>query len=652
MLIYFGEDLHQRLLSMFHYCLNRPGFLLLGRSEATSSVQDLFAPADAEHRIFSRVGEGRRFSFPIPIAHRAGPVPLGAPRQLARTPVEVQRQADQLLLTRFAPPGVLVNDWLEVVQFRGRTGEFLEQPSGQPQTNLLKMARGSLLTSLQQALTEAKDRGVACHIDGVQVVRGDRTQTIALEVLPLVTGREADHRHFLVLFHDQLRVPGLPQLALDASDAVGEARRLGEELAATKQYVESLVEQNQTSADEFATINEELVAANEELQSTNEELESAKEELQSANEELTTLNDELRDRNSELDRVANDLSNILEAANVPIVIVDAQRRIRRFTPDARRLFTLVPSDVGRPLDDIKRNVDVPDLDRRISEVMRRMEPREWEVQDASGRWSRMQIRPYRAGERGLDGAVVSFTDVDPLKQAVRQAEAARDYARAIVESVQVPLLVIDERCRVVSANPAFERVLGGDARALPGDEVFAAFRGALDVADLRRAIEQAMAGGRPPPVEIPPDIPGCLDGRTFTITVRATWPGGKPMALLAFEDLTEQRRYEEERTARAAAEAANRTKDLFLATLSHELRTPLSTILMQAQALRRAARVDKKVEHASAAIYRAASLQRGSSTTCSTSPASSRASWAWTSTSWTSARSWRAPSRRLAPPQP
>ena len=611
-LIYFGEDLHQRLLSMFHYCLNRPGFLLLGRSEAITGAQDLFETVDPEHRIFSRVGEGRRFSFPLTVAHRAGPTPIAIPGQgYSRAAADAQRQAEHLLLARFAPPGVLVNDRLEVIHFRGRTGEFLEQPPGQPQTNLLKMARGSLLAHLQQGIAQAKDRGAAVRIDGVQVTRGDRTQTLAIEVVPLLAGREGAGQHFLVLFHEEVPAAGrLPPAALDPGAAAGEARRLGEELAATKQYLESTIEQHQASDDEFATVNEELISANEELQSTNEELESAKEELQSANEELTTLNDELRDRNSQLDRVANDLTNILEAANIPIVILDAERRIRRFTPDARGLFAFVPSDVGRPIDDIKRNLDVPDLDRRIAEVMRRMKPLEWEVRDAVGRWFRMQIRPYHAAERGMDGTVLSFTDVDVLKQAVRDAETTRDFARAIVESVQIPLLVIDQRQRVVSANPAFERALGGGAPARPGEDVFASFRGAFDRAELHRSIEDALSGGHlPPRVEIEPAGPG-LDGRTFAVTVRATWPGGKPMALMAFEDLTEQRRFEEERSARAAAEGANRTKDLFLATLSHELRTPLSTILMQAQVLRRVARVDLKVEHASAAIYRAASLQR------------------------------------------
>src|SRR6266496_4133864 len=257
-LIYLGEELHERLLSMFHYCLNRPGFLLLGRSENVTSMKDLFEPADLEHRVFSRVGEGGRFSFPLTVVNRAGPVPVGAPRQsLTRAAAEAQRQADNLLLTRFAPPGVVVNERLEVVHFRGRTGEYLEQPPGPPQTNLLKMARGSLLSDLRAAIAEAKERGVAVRANDVQVIRGNQTETIAIEVLPLLAGREAGDRYFLVLFGEDPRVPALlPALDVGSGEEAGEARRLREELAATKQYLESMVEQHQASDDEFATVNE------------------------------------------------------------------------------------------------------------------------------------------------------------------------------------------------------------------------------------------------------------------------------------------------------------------------------------------------------------------------------------------------------------
>jgi two-component system, chemotaxis family, CheB/CheR fusion protein len=611
-LIYFGEELQRRIIPTFHYCLNRPGFVVLGRSENLAGFRDLFEPVDLEHRIFARVGEGGRMSFPFTVlaGSGAGPALAIAPARtgLSRPAAEAQRQADHLLLARFAPPGVVVNDRMEIVHFRGQSGDFLEHPPGQPQTNLLKMARGGLHVALRRALADAKDRRVAVRVDGVQVVRGDRTLTIAVEVFPLLMGREANEPYFLVLFHEGARPPAsLPAV----EPVVSDARQLREELAATKQYLDSMIEQHQAADDEFATVNEELIAANEELQSTNEELESAKEELQSANEELTTLNDELRARNSELDRLAYDLANILEAADIPIVIVDTERRIRRFTPDARALFTLVSTHVGRPIDEIKPNIDVHDLDGRIAEVMARGQPAEWEVQDRGGRWFRMKIRPYRAGARGLDGAVLSFVDVDALKRLVHDARSARDSAAAIVETVEVPLLVLDERERVVSTNPAFDRALGAGAPVRAGDDLSVLSGGSWDVEAVRRIARDVLSGAPPSPqIELQRDLPGG-ERRIFAGTARkAAWPGGRPVALLAFEDLTKHRRFEEERTARAAAETANRTKDLFLATLSHELRTPLSTILMQAQALRRAAPVDPKVDHASAAIHRAANLQK------------------------------------------
>ena len=610
-LIYFSDELHRRLFSMFHYCLNRPGFLLLGRSENVTSNADLFEPADLEHRIFSRIGEGRHFSFPSPVASRAAPAPVASTGQgLPRAAVEAQRQADHLLLSRFAPPGVVVNDRLEVIQFRGRTGDDLEQPPGRPQTNLLKMVHGKLLSELRRAIAAARERGVAVRVNA-EVSRKGRKQTVAVEVVPLLAGRESGDPYFLVLFLGDAQAPAIPRTHdADSGEAVREARVLQEELAATKLYLESMLEQHQSSEDESASVNEELTAANEELQSTNEELESAKEELQSANEELTTLNDELGTRNAELDLVANDLSNVLGAASLPIVIVDGERRIRRFTPDARRLFAFIPSDLGRPLDDVKRTFGALDLDEQIAEVMRGTEARETEVQDSSGRWFRMQIRPYRAGERGLVGAVLAFVDVDVLKKTAREAEVARDYAQAIVESVPTPLLVVDDGCRLVSANPAFERVLGGGEPVRAGDGLFASLRGVVDATDLRRAVEQALGGGAAPArLEINANLPGA-GNRTYAVTVRTARPGGTPCALLAFEDLTEQPRIEEERAAREAAEGSNRTKDLFLATLSHELRTPLSTILMQAQVLQGRSRSDPLVERAGAAIHRAAVLQK------------------------------------------
>ncbi len=247
---------------------------------------------------------------------------------------------------------------------------------------------------------------------------------------------------------------------------------------------------------------------------------------------------------------------------------------------------------------------------RMSEVIASREAREWEVQDRAGRWLRMRILPYRTAAEQPEGAILSLVDVDVLKRALRDAEEARDYASAIVETVQVPMVVVAGDLRVVSTNPAFAGMLGPRSGPAEGDDLFSAWGGVLKVDGLRRLVEQPREGAAPPSnVELDLDLPG-MGKRTLSVAARRiTWRSSDSMILLTFADLTDLRRVEAERAARATAEAANRTKDLFLATLSHELRTPLSTILMQAQLLRRLEGRDPRVERSSAAIERAGNVQ-------------------------------------------
>ena len=156
----------------------------------------------------------------------------------------------------------------------------------------------------------------------------------------------------------------------------------------------------------------------------NEELQTAKEELQSTNEELTTVNDELHSRNQEVSLANSDLVNLLDTVDIPIVILDLDRRIRRFTPKARSILNVVPGDVGRPFEDIRPNLSVSDLDALIAQAIETVEMKEAEVQDREGHWYRLQIRPYRSAEGRVDGAIVSLIDIDALKHHVGQAEAA------------------------------------------------------------------------------------------------------------------------------------------------------------------------------------------------------------------------------------
>jgi two-component system CheB/CheR fusion protein len=183
-------------------------------------------------------------------------------------------------------------------------------------------------------------------------------------------------------------------------------------LEATREYLQSIIEEQRTTNEELRSANEEIQSSNEELQSINEELETAKEELQSTNEELTTVNEELQNRNDELSKVNSDLSNLLSSVNIPIIMLGNDLRIRRFTPMAEKLMNLIPSDVGRPITDIKPNVKMPEMRQSIQRVIDSLEIQEFRVEDSEGRWYSMRVRPYRTLDNKIDGVVIVLLDID------------------------------------------------------------------------------------------------------------------------------------------------------------------------------------------------------------------------------------------------
>jgi two-component system CheB/CheR fusion protein len=156
-----------------------------------------------------------------------------------------------------------------------------------------------------------------------------------------------------------------------------------------------------------------------------QELETAKEELQAINDKLTAANRELESRHHEMVRANRDLENLLSAVDVPILILDAERRIRRFTPKARRILNVVAADIGRPLSDIRSSLDAPALDAHIRDVLETRAIRESEVQDRDGHWYRLQIRPYETTDQQIEGTILSLFDIDALKRSIAEAQRAR-----------------------------------------------------------------------------------------------------------------------------------------------------------------------------------------------------------------------------------
>ena len=267
----------------------------------------------------------------------------------------------------------------------------------------------------------------------------------------------------------------------------GEVDRLRQELAAMRDYLQSVIEQKDT-------VIEEILCSNEELQSTNDELETAKEELQSVNEELVTVNEQLMSRNLELTRVSDDMTNLLGSANVPIVAVGVDLRIRKFTPAAGKVLNLLPADVGRPIGELKSVVEVSDLEALITGVIDTARSEEREVRDQAGHWYTLCVRPYRTAENKIDGAVVVFGDIDEAKQAQMRLKESGEYAQSIVETVREPMLILTEDLRVKSANQSFYQTFRVKPEETENLFLYDLGSGQWNIPSLRTLLEDILPG--------------------------------------------------------------------------------------------------------------------------------------------------------------
>ena len=602
-LIYLGAALQERVMPVLHYALKPTGFLKLGPSETVGRFTDLFSVIDKKHKIYARKSApSAHFGFGL--ARERMAVPAGSSLKIADArPASVEKEADRIILGRFAPAGVVVNADMEVLQFRGKTGPYLEAAAGAASFNLFRMAREGLSSPLRQAMQKATRRGEPVRMAGLQVRTNGKSRKIGLEVIPLGPAEAAKDRHHLVLFFEERHRPAAPSplkptRKREPHPKTADARRIAEltrELAAAHQHLQANSEAHDAAMEELRAATEEAQSSNEELQSTNEELETSKEELQATNEELTTVNDELSSRNLELGQLGNDLANLLASTHVPIIMVGGDLRVRRLTPVTERALHVAAGDVGRPIGDLKLSVEVPDLEALLGEVLETLAVREREVQARDGHWYSMRIRPYRTADNRIDGAVISFVDIDVLKRGLELAQAARDQAQAIVATVREPLVILDADLRVVTANRSFYAVFQVTPEETERQSIFELGNRQWDIPKLRTQLEEVLSRDSAfENFEVEHHFEA-IGRRVMRLNARRVLSAAEQPAwtLLAIEDVTEanklaaaQAALEHEQAVRAGAEAATRAKDQFVLVVSHELRTPLTAMLGWVRTLR------------------------------------------------------------------
>ncbi|MDD5544176.1 MAG: chemotaxis protein CheB [Acidobacteriia bacterium] len=601
-LIYFGPVLQTKALSIFHYALKPEGLLLLGPSEGVGALPHAFVPVEKKIRLYSKQPGSYPLNVPFLASGPSWTSTNGSEStgENARAAPNVQRTAERMLLSQYAPAGVIVDDAMTVVHVRGDTGPYLQLAPGEPTYNLLRMAREGLVVSLRKMIERAK-RSKGTIALPIRVKQNGQFKEVHLKVIPIKGPVRAKARHFMVLF-EEINATTAPaglradeqvnRLAKPSKAAGVRVRRenvhLKEELAATREYLQSIIEEQEAAS-------EELKSANEEAQASNEELETAKEELQSANEELNTVNEELRIRNAALTEVNSDLSNVLTSITVPLVMVGKDLKIRRFTRTIEPMLNLIESDVGRLISDLKPNIDVPDLLELLRSVVKGATPGEREIQGVDGRGYLLQVLPYKVDHK-IDGALLVLHDIDAIKHS-------RDYAEAVVETVGQPLVILSKDLKIRRVNRAFYKTFRVTEAETKDRFIYDLGNRQWNIPKLREALE-----------EILPDAGGFNDfmvehefesiGRKTMLlsgrVIRQPAPYDETI-LLAIEDITqrlEQQRLEglrneqtlasERRARELEAELAQVLRALTVGELAtsiaHEVNQPLAGIVTNAEA--------------------------------------------------------------------
>lgn len=499
LLIYLEAAAQQKLLRLFHYTLKPNGILFLGSSETIGGFENLFTLIDRKWKLFKRTTELGTFprleQFPGGLMKGTAAIRADSEAPLAITrPTSIPELIQQLLVSRYAPPAVIVNGRGEVVYIHGHTGAYLEPAPGQPTHHLVEMAREGLEHDLALALHQAAGREDEVVRRDVRVKADDGVILVNLTVKKIVEP-EALQGLFMVTFEPVRAQKTAVRQAAPARAAAplrkGESG-LMRELDFTKQRLHRTIEELQTSNEELKSTNEELQSTNEELQSTNEEMETAREELQSLNEELVTVNSELQAKLDALSDANDDLQNLLNSTEVATVFLDNDLRIKRFTAEAKRVSNLIAIDVGRPLSDIVSKLTYDQLLEDAQGVLRTLVVKEQEVRAVDGSWFFMRIMPYRTAKNTIDGLVLTFQDVTKMKEAEQVIQASQHLAASIVETVREPLLVLDDHLRVVSANQSFYRMFQVIPREVEQQLLYQLCNGVWNIPALRSLLEEVL----------------------------------------------------------------------------------------------------------------------------------------------------------------
>ncbi|MBW9107397.1 chemotaxis protein CheB [Paraburkholderia phenoliruptrix] len=594
MLIYLDRRAQSRVLETLHFSLRPGGYLFLGSAESADFATELFAPVDKHKKIYKALPHTAKSSvlaFPVLPARELTAEPVFF-NIADRTPVI---ESVLSTLTRapepFGPPVVVVRADGLIVQRSANAIHLIHDHRGARITNLFDIVREDARPALRQRIEEIVRTGKRGEQAAVPFETSAGTVSVDLLIRPLRA--PSDEHPLLRLICDVVTLP--PVSGNELSDANHETTvdSLRRALAGSEERLRDSMDETQSSAEELRASNEELQAMNEELRSASEELEASREELQSLNEELVTVNAELMAKVDESARTSNDLQNLISLVGVATIFLDRQLNIKRYTAPADTLFSVRPTDLGRPLQHLTHKLDYPAMIEDLRAAFGQLKKTEREVSSRDGRRFLARVLPYRTDDDRIDGAVLALIDITEQKNAEDRARESTEKLKLAAQAThEFAIIVLDQDGMIVSWNLGAARMFGFSPEEMLGqrlDCIFTPEDRAAGVPDGER--QRASQTGR---AEDERWHVGKDNKRLFCsgFLSRVDVPGFSGFIKIAHDatrrKLAENRQQavlEKERTQHTEVQRLNRMKDEFIAILSHELKNPLNLIHMKAEML-------------------------------------------------------------------
>ena len=413
LLIYLKQLVQQRILEIFHYALNPGGYLFLGKSENIDAHKSLFKTVDGFAHIYQRLNGLTHYA--LSSSQRDA---FKAKTDLFDTRIDPKMDSHSVstrmlekLAEHYAPPTLVIDNNANIVHFHGNLKNFLDFPKGRADMHLFSLVDRALVNELRTLIYRCRRDRKTVYCKGCSINIDDQKHTVTI----MVTSMEDTEQDLLLI---SFRAFPLEEY-LEADDNPGNTTQdqrtiaqLDQELLYTRNNLDAVFEELETSNEALLSSNDELQSLNEALQSTNEELQNSNEELQSANEELLTVNEEMQIKSTELEQIARDLTNVKESLAFPLIVVSTHLFIMQANAACRQIAAIESTLQNISLNNVQWLIEVAGLIPRIRNVMNTGDRFQETLISHQDTAYLLHVMPYLCPQLNkVDGAVLLFEDI-------------------------------------------------------------------------------------------------------------------------------------------------------------------------------------------------------------------------------------------------